>query len=172
MGDYGALYPTYTRELADNMTRLVRYADLLTPNLTEACVLTGTPYTPHPEEGLLEEMCHKLSEMGPDKVVISGLDFGDTLGNFIYETGRKPELLTVTKVGQCRSGTGDVFSSILAADAVNGVEFSASVEKAARFLSHALERTNQLGLPRTDGICFEELLGELIPTKQPGEIRT
>ena len=36
MGDYGALYPTYTQELAKNMARLVRYADILTPNLTEA----------------------------------------------------------------------------------------------------------------------------------------
>lgn len=163
MGDYGALYPTYTMELARNMARLVQYADILTPNLTEACVLTGTEYKPLPEEQELLEMCHMLSAMGPEKVVISGLDFGDELGNFIFEKGKPTRMLKVPKVGICRSGTGDVFSSILIADAVNGNGFTAGVEKAARFISHALERTTEMDIPRTDGICFEELLGELIP---------
>lgn len=165
MGDNGALYPTYTRELADNMARLVGYADILTPNLTEACVLTGTEYRPLPPEELLLEMCQKLSSMGPEKVVISGLDYGDTLGNFIYEAGSCCQLLKVPKQGICRSGTGDVFAAILIADAVNGNPFPSGVHKAATFISHALERTDQLQIPRTDGIAFEELLGELIPKK-------
>lgn len=163
MGDYGALYPTYTPELAQNMARLVQYADILTPNLTEACVLTGTEYTPVPDEARLLEMCQTLSDRGPDKVVISGLDYGSELGNFVYQRGGAPRLIKVPKVGIFRSGTGDVFSSILIADTVNGADFTASVTKAATFISHALERTTQMGIPRTDGICFEELLGELIP---------
>lgn len=162
MGDYGRLYPTYTPELAQNMARLVRYADILTPNLTEACVLTGTEYRPLPEEGALLDMCQALTAMGPAKVVISGLDYGAELGNFIYEAGSSHQLLRVPKVGICRSGTGDVFASILIADAVNGAAFPDSVEKAARFISHALERTTEMDIPRTDGIAFEELLGELI----------
>lgn len=165
MGDYGALYPTYTIELARNMARLVKYADILTPNLTEACVLTGTEYKPLPEEQELLEMCQTLSAMGPEKVVISGLDFGGVLGNFIFEQGKPAHMLKVPKVGICRSGTGDVFSSILIADAVNGSDFTSGVEKAARFISHALERTTEMDIPRTDGICFEELLGELIPAE-------
>jgi pyridoxine kinase len=163
MGDYGALYPTYTQELAENVGRLLRYADILTPNLTEASILTGVEYRPDPSEGELLEMCQALSERGPQKVVISGLDYGDTLGNFIFEVGKPHQLLKVPKVGVCRSGTGDVFASILIADAVNGSAFPASVKKAADFISHALERTTEMGIPRTDGICFEEILGELIP---------
>lgn len=162
MGDYGALYPTYTRELAENMGRLVSYADILTPNLTEASVLTGTDYRPDSSEAELLSMCRALSERGPKKVVISGLDFGDSLGNFIYEAGQPHQLLRVPKVGVCRSGTGDVFASILIADAVNGGAFSDSVAKAAEFISHALKRTTEMDIPRTDGICFEEILGELI----------
>ena len=163
MGDYGALYPTYTRELAENMGRLVAYADILTPNLTEASVLTGTPYHPDPSEAELLAMCQTLSARGPKKVVISGLDYGDNLGNFIYEAGQPHQLLRVPKVGICRSGTGDVFASILIADAVNGGTFPDSVAKAAQFISHALERTTEMGIPCTDGICFEEILEELIP---------
>ena len=162
MGDNGALYPTYTPELATKMARLVRYANILTPNLTEACILTGTPYTDHPSEEMLLAMCRRLQAEGPEKVVISGLDLGETLGNFICEAGQSPRLLEEKKVGICRSGTGDIFSSILAADAVNGIPFSDSVRKAATFIAHALARTTELDIPRTDGVAFEEILGELI----------
>ena len=44
MGDYGKPYPTYTMEMCLEMKKLVHYADILTPNLTEACILTDTPY--------------------------------------------------------------------------------------------------------------------------------
>jgi len=44
MGDYGKPYPTYTKEMCDHMKDLVCYADILTPNMTEACILTDTPY--------------------------------------------------------------------------------------------------------------------------------
>lgn len=163
MGDYGALYATYTPELARGMARLVQYATILTPNLTEACVLTGTEYHANPCEGELLAMCRQLHEMGPEKIVISGLDFGGELGNFVYQAGQPHQLLRSKKVGDYRSGTGDVFSAILSADAVNGVPFVRSVEKAAAFISHALARTIELDIPRTDGIAFEEVLGELIP---------
>ena len=52
MGDYGKLYATYTQELCQGIGRLVQYADILTPNVTEACILTGTPYQGHFTEAL------------------------------------------------------------------------------------------------------------------------
>ncbi len=44
MGDNGRLYSTYTKELCEEMKQLTAYADILTPNLTECCNLTDTPY--------------------------------------------------------------------------------------------------------------------------------
>ena len=44
MGDGGKMYPTYTVELCEKMRELVAGADILTPNLTEAHLLTGMPY--------------------------------------------------------------------------------------------------------------------------------
>ena len=44
MGDYGNLYATYTKETCEEMKKLVSYANILTPNLTEACILTGREY--------------------------------------------------------------------------------------------------------------------------------
>ncbi len=161
MGDYGKLYPTYSPLLARQMRDLVPYADILTPNLTEACILTETEYSPDMGEEELTELCEKLSAMGPQKIVISGLERGDDLENFIFERGKQPKTIRVHKVGPCRSGTGDVFSSIIAADAVNGVDFVDSVEHASAFIAKVLRRTIELDLPKTDGICFEEFLLEI-----------
>lgn len=161
MGDYGALYPSYSPRLAGQMRNLIPYADILTPNLTEACILTGTPYRADMAEAELEGICEKLSAMGPRKIVISGLERGEDLENFIFEAGKPPVAAVEHKVGPCRSGTGDVFSSIIAADAVNGMGFADSVRHASSFIAKVLRRTVELDLPKTDGICFEECLLEL-----------
>ena len=161
MGDYGRLYPTYSPRLAEQMCSLVSYADILTPNLTEACILTETAYDPDMDEARLETLCQKLSAMGPKKVVISGLSRGEDLENFIYEEGKQPHIVREHKVGPCRSGTGDVFSSIIAADAVNGKDLTSAVRHASSFIAKVLRRTLEMGLPDTDGICFEEYLTEI-----------
>lgn len=161
MGDYGRLYPTYSPLLAEQMHTIVSYADILTPNLTEACILTETEYRADMNSDELTDLCKKLSDMGPKRIVISGLERGHDLENFVYEAGSQPQILREHKVGPCRSGTGDVFSSIIAADAVNGVDFISSVRHASSFIAKVLRRTVELGLPKTDGICFEEYLTEL-----------
>ncbi|MCD8145195.1 MAG: pyridoxamine kinase [Oscillospiraceae bacterium] len=163
MGDYGRLYPTYTPELAARMVELLPYAHILTPNLTEACILTGTPYREDMGEEELYSLCEALSNQGPERVVISGINQGQRLGNFVYQRGQAPVMLWTEKLGGNRSGTGDVFCAVLAADMVNGVEFSASVEKAARFISTAIQRTVALDIPPTDGLAIEECLLSLAP---------
>lgn len=161
MGDYGKLYHAYSAALAEQMSTLVPYADILTPNLTEACILTGTEYRGDMEEAALTELCEKLHDMGPEKIVISGLDRGEALENFVFEAGKAPACVREHKVGTVRSGTGDVFSSIIAADAVNGVELTESVRHASSFIAKVLRRAEELDLPKTDGVCFEEFLTEI-----------
>ena len=161
MGDYGKLYATYSPRLAAQMTELLPYGDILTPNLTEACILTGTDYRPDMAEDELAALCEKLSKMGPKRIVISGLERGEDLENFVFEEGKPPISVREHKVGPCRSGTGDIFSSIIAADAVNGRELTESVRHASGFIAKVLRRTVELNLPKTDGLCFEEFLQEL-----------
>ena len=161
MGDYGKLYPTYSPLLAEQMSTLVPFADILTPNLTEACILTNTEYRDDMNEDELAVICEKLSATGPKKIVISGLQRGDSLENYIFEAGKAPQIILEHKVGSFRSGTGDVFSSIIAADSVNGIEFAESIRHASAFIAKSLRRTIELDLPKTDGICFEEYLTQI-----------
>ena len=162
MGDYGKTYPTYTPEMCTEMKKLVTHADIITPNLTEACILTDTPY--HEDKWKQAEiitLAQKLAEKGPGKIVITGIPQGEFSANLCYEKDREPKFLRTHKVGTSRSGTGDVFAAIIAADAVNGVDFQESVRKASRFVKKCIMKSIEMDLPLTDGVCFEELLATL-----------
>ena len=162
MGDYGQLYPTYSMELARAMGELVEYADIMTPNLTELCVLTNTPYQEKFSRDQLYEMCYRLSSRGPEKIVVSGLVLDEqTLGNFIFQRGLPARMLTREKIGPYRSGTGDVFASIITGCAVRGMELVESVELASEYITKTIRRTVELDIPTTDGICIEEYLTDL-----------
>ena len=106
-------------------------------------------------------MAEQLSEKGPKKIVITGIVQGDFIANYCYERGEEPHVLRSHKVGTQRSGTGDIFTAIIAADAVNGVPFHESVKKASRFINKCIQRSLELEIPVTDGVCFEEVLGTL-----------
>ena len=162
MGDYGKTYATYTPELCREMRRLAARADILTPNLTEACILTDTPYHEGSwQRAELIRLEDALAEMGPKKIVITGIPLGEYIGNLCCEDGAAPKLLRTRRVGQPCNGTGDIFSAIIAADAVNGVPFETSVRKASRFIRRCIIRSQEMDLPLTDGVCFEELLYSL-----------
>ena len=161
MGDDGRLYSTYPESLAKKMRTLIPYADILTPNLTEACILTDTEYSDYKTAAELTEIARKLSAMGPEKIVISGLECDGDIENFIYEKGKDPVIIKEHKAGPCRAGTGDVFSAIVAADTVNGKNLTESVRHAASFVAKCLRRTAEMNIPETDGICIEELLTEI-----------
>ena len=162
MGDNGVAYATYNAEMCREMKRLVEYADILTPNVTEACILTDTDFkaTGWSEEELII-MAEKLSTSGPEKVVITGIRQGNDIANLVYEKDKPVKMVKTHLAGEERSGTGDVFSSIIAADEVNGVEFYDSVKKASSFVKKAIEKSIKLNIPRTDGVCFEEVLKNL-----------
>lgn len=161
MGDKGKLYPTYKPQTAEKMKTLVSHADILTPNLTEACILTDTEYRPQPSDNFLRELCFKLNKSGAKKIVITGIDDGEEISNLIFDFEKGFSKVSKKKSGKQRSGTGDVFSSIITGCAVRNFDFTRSVEIAADFVAKAIKRSDELDIPTTDGVCFEEILSEL-----------
>lgn len=90
MGDNGQLYPSYTQEMCDEMQRLLAYADVVTPNVTEACELLNLPY--RSDRDLSEDdfaaMAKALADKGPQGVILTGIHNGPYIGNFIYDQGK------------------------------------------------------------------------------------
>ncbi len=173
MGDHGKAYRTISPSHCSALKDLVRLADIITPNITEACLLTDTPY----REGFwpeseLRRLCECLHALGPDKIVITGLpgssleDGPTSFLNFTSIRKTADSLIqtagTLTpSAGPGRHGTGDIFASILAADAVSGKDFLSSVKKAADFISDCICLSEELQIPECEGVCFENLLDRL-----------
>ena len=162
MGDHGRLYSVYTNEMCSAMKELCSCADILTPNLTEACILADMPFH-HGDwaEAELHELMHKLLTYENKQIVVSGIPSGKFIVNMIYEDTKGISFLSHKKTSAERSGTGDIFSAILAADAVNKIPFSDSVDKAGNFIRTALISTEKHHIPSTDGVYFEPLLKQL-----------
>lgn len=162
MGDHGKIYVTYTEEMCARMKKLVALSDITTPNLTEACRLTGTPYKNTGwRKKELDSMAEQIAAFGPSKVVITGIPQGGFIANFIYERGQDARIIRTHKVDAERSCTGDVFTSVIAADGVNGVSFDRSVRKASGFVKKCILKSVEMEIPKTDGVCFEEVLYQL-----------
>lgn len=162
MGENGRTYSTYTQEMCMEMRKLVAYADVLTPNVTEACILTDMPYKQTGwSRDELTELTYRLKEMGAKAVVISGIIMGSYLANAVCGTDGEFKILRQKCVGRTRSGTGDIFSAIIAADCVNGVSLETSVRKAAGFIRECILATEAKNIPLTDGVCFEEVIHRL-----------
>lgn len=168
MGDHGRAYSSVTPSYQKALAGLCSLADILTPNLTEACFLTGTAY---PEElltknnlepllSLLSGMAAKLHGMGIGKVVITGIKIGNFFGNYVSASG-SGELLFSPAGGPSRPGTGDIFAAILSADAVKDVPFTGSVKKAAEFVRICTEGSAALNIPIVEGVCLEQYLSLL-----------
>lgn len=162
MGDHGKIYITYTEEMCTEMKKLVALSDITTPNLTEACKLSDTPYKVAGwRKRELYAMAEKIASFGPAKVVITGIPQGGFIANYIYEQGVEPRIIRTHKVDAERSCTGDVFTSIISADGVNGVPFDRSVRKASGFVKKCILKSVEMEIPKTDGVCFEEVLYQL-----------
>ncbi|MCD7735739.1 MAG: pyridoxamine kinase [Lachnospiraceae bacterium] len=162
MGDQGEAYSTYTPEMCREMKKLVCRADILTPNLTEACILTDNAW--HEGKWKLSHvisLAESLNEMGPDKVVITGIPQGGYIANLCCEKGKEPRFVRTHRLGTQRCGTGDVFAAIITADAVNGIDFQKSVRRASCFVKRCIQKSIEMDLPPTDGVCFEELMMQL-----------
>lgn len=162
MGDNGRLYSVYTKEMCEAMKELAALAHILTPNLTEACILTDTPY--HDGDWSDEEL-HKLlaclKQYPAEQIVVSGITDHEFLVNLIYDKTNGTTIQKQKKAGKERSGTGDVFAAIIASNAVHGISFEESVTMASSFIREAIIFTEENNIPSTDGVYFEPLLGKL-----------
>ena len=161
MGDYGKLYSGFKTEVAEGLRSLLPVADYLTPNLTEACILANRPYCEQPSAQLLRELGETLCAPHARGLVISGIQRHGALVNYVYQPGQGGREIETAKIGPDRSGTGDVFAAVVLGALMNGRPLEAAVRKAIDFVATAVAKAQELGIPTTDGLPFEEVLSEL-----------
>ena len=124
-------------------------------------MLLGRDYDPTPDDDGLHAIAEELCAPHAKGVVISGVPREGRLVNYVYTPAKGGVKIDVEKIGPDRSGTGDVFASVIIGALVNGLSLDAAVRKAVAFVAQAVRMAEKMEIPTTDGLPFEEVLSEL-----------
>ncbi len=166
MGDGGEKYPTYTDEMCEAMKGLVDGADVLTPNLTEAAILTGVAYAgQNVDDAHVGRTVDALLEMGAKSVVLKGIvrPGEKVIRNYVAVAGEDgaPEEVASELLPFMLHGTGDLFASGLTAAIFCGRNLRAAVEFAGTLVRDAMSITRDQPNYELRGVSFESVLGDV-----------
>lgn len=174
MGDNGKTYKIYSEELLASMKTLSRQANLITPNLTEACLLSDVTFEDVCSITDKDTLLQKVEDIAKilrknatvmQDVIITGVKVMEEDFPFIYN-------VALTDKGVCYfsshlfdksfSGTGDLFSSTMCGLRLNGYSTKEAMDIAGNFLYHSISDTMNEHVDGNDGIAFEKHLRELV----------
>ncbi len=161
MGDNGKYYRMFDSRMADALRRLCQKATILTPNLTEACFLTGVPYREGPyTSAYIDELLDNLAAFRIPQIALTGVSYQPhTIGVVCLETEpRKTSYIQAEAIEGYYHGTGDVFAATLLAGLLHGRCMADSAQIAVDFTSRCIRRTAAAGTPVREGLLFEEEL--------------
>lgn len=164
MGDNGNLYPAFDMEYALGMAKLCGNADIILPNITEACFMTGMEYKEFPyDEAYVVELIKKLAELGAKKIVLTGVGFeADKLGVAVYEGDiNNIKYYFNEKVAKSSHGTGDVYASAFTGAYVKGMDIYDAAALAADFTVDSIVKTMDDD-SHWYGVKFEKALPMLV----------
>ena len=168
MADHGRLYAALNADIVDGMRSLVREADIILPNLTEADLLLGREYKELTASEEAEDLLAALAELGPELPILTGVPYGpDRLGAAAYlKSSRSFVTAAAERMPRSFHGTGDIFSSVVIAALLNGTALEAALTEGCRFVVRCIEKTLPDETHRY-GVKFEEVLAEERRTSAP-----
>ncbi|MCL2195253.1 MAG: PfkB family carbohydrate kinase [Oscillospiraceae bacterium] len=164
MGDNGQLYPVFDDDFARAIADFARQADVITPNVTELCLLAGEcPMTflrapPDEQRRMIIQLCAALPQ---PTIIVTGWKVDDLVFNAAWQHGKLSSYSTSAVAGSY-SGTGDLFAATVCAGLVRGDALQDCITRAAKFLHAALTEAAQRNLPPKHGVPFEHHLKELL----------
>ena len=161
MADNGNLYPAFDLAFVEEMKKLVAIADVVVPNITEACFLTGVPYKTEYDEAYVALLIEKLAALGAKKVVLTGVSYAsDKTGVATSENGKNAYYEHYKYEKGCH-GTGDVYASAFVGAYVQGKSLSEAAQIAADYVVKCIGYTRNFE-NHWYGVRFEPVLPELI----------
>ena len=164
MADKGKLYTGFDSDFPSHMARLCAKADIIVPNITEACFMTGTEYKESYDEGYIKELLRKLTDLGCPKAVLTGIKYEkDTQGATFYDS-TTGEYYTYLGEQMPRDfhGTGDTFASIFAGALTRGLDIKASLNLAVDFTVECIRTTIPFADVHPYGPMFEKCIPYLV----------
>ena len=161
MGDEGKLYNGMDENNVSIMQRLSRYADILIPNLTEACFLTGK-FPDHAtlteDEG--RELLQSCRDLGTKSVVITSASVEGQSCVIGYDDITKEYFTIPFQWIDVRfPGTGDIFSAVLISDLLNGDSLKDATAHAMDAVSRII-KDNEGKAEKFTGVDIERFISE------------
>ena len=166
-GDNGRRFPFVSADMLSDIRLISEHSDIITPNLTEFCLLTETDYSMILSAGdnmkysLIADRCSSFFDKGVRTVIVTGIELSD---NSLSNLCVRKNGFTVCKIkrhGGSYSGTGDLFTAIVCGSVMQGLSEDEAVSKAAGFIEKVLCENADNIYDRNYGIPYQKYLGLL-----------
>lgn len=165
MADNGRLYSTFAPDFPKYMKLLCKRADIITPNITEICLMTGNEYKSGPyDKAYIEKLLNDGKDLCGGKILLTGVYFDyDSLGCAVFDAANgKTEYIMAEKCKGFYHGTGDMFASAFLAALMNDMALEKSAKIAVDFVRECIIETQKEGNPIAYGVYFERALPYLM----------
>ena len=167
MADNGKLYPAFDMEYARKNTELCSCADIIVPNITEACIMTGMEYREEYDEAYVRELLSRVVNLGARISVLTGVSLSEGKTGVMGYDREKDEYCVYQndKVDATFHGTGDLFSSTMIGEIMHGKDWKDAVRIAADYTAHTIAVTMNDPKKPWYGVNFEETIPYLVSMK-------
>lgn len=165
LGDNGKLYTGISEEMVTEMRHLIRYADIITPNMTELFRLLDKPYQSAVSDKELKLYLKDLSEAGPEIVIVTSVPVADNphmTSVYAYNrNGNKYWKVTCPYLPAHYPGTGDTFTSVITGSLMQGDSLPIALDRATQFILQGIRATFGYEYNNLEGIMLEKVLHNL-----------
>ena len=160
MADHGKLYSGFGEDFPAAMARVVARADVALPNVTEACLLTGTPCREDVDQDFARELLRRVAALGAKRVILTGVSFdGDRLGAMGYDSGTGEFFSCAGKRNPASfHGTGDIFAATVTGGLMRGMTLRQATALAVEFVLACIDATARDPQAGWYGVEFEKAL--------------
>ena len=161
MADNGKFYSGLDKDYAKNLAQLCKKADIISPNMTEAMILSGGLPENYKNIDDVKEIAQNLSTLC-NKVIITGVHKENSIATVSYEketdtlySAQKPLYDGVFY------GSGDLFASAFIGMYLLGASLSEATQNASDFVNDCILKTLDERDKYWYGLKFEQSLSVL-----------
>lgn len=176
MADNGKLYAGFSQDFVKKMAKLCERANVILPNMTEACLLVNQNYDDFEHTKMnIQNLMAKLVSLGAKQAVLKGVEFSNEKIGVAYFSQKIAENNSISnenimdnmqiyfhrRYDENFHGTGDLFASAVTGALVLKKELKDAVKIACDFVQESIECT--LSNPNYNwyGVDFESALKNL-----------
>ncbi len=141
MADNGKLYYGFDAVYAAEMANLCAEADIVVPNITEACFMTGHEYKDVYDEAYVESVLKALEAKGMKDIILTGISYNPETTGVIVRSNGVTEYYSHRRLPVGSHGTGDIFASAFSGALLRGKSKFQASKIAANYTLRCIENT-------------------------------